>query len=183
MIARVFVLGVVLFTALLLQQVVVPAFEIAGWRPDLILLTVVAVAITDGAGSGARYGFFAGLGADLLSGGNHLVGLSALVFLLVGDGLGRLRPYLSGTGRVGEAALGAVAGAVSFGMFGGLSLLLDLGQFTPGLLLKGLVATALWTGLLTPLVTRPMAAISRRYPVADSAATAAGGSTAGPRSW
>lgn len=174
MIARVFALGVVLFTALLLQQVVAPAFAIAGVPPDLILLSVVGVAISDGAGTGARYGFCAGLCVDLLSGGNHLVGLSALVFLLVGDGLGRLRPYMSGTGRVGEVALGALGGLVAFGMFSGLSLLLDLGQFTPALLLRGSVGNALWTGLLTPLAIRIVAAISRRYPVADSTASAAG---------
>lgn len=176
-------LGVVLITALLLQSVVAPALTVAGWRPDLVLLTVVAVALVDGAGTGARYGFFAGLATDLLSAGDHLVGLTALVFLLVGDGLGRLRPYLSGTGRIGEAVLGAVAGAVSLGMFGGLSLLLDLGQFTPALLLRGLFATALWTALLTPLATRLMVAISRRYPVADTPAATASGPAAGPRSW
>lgn len=181
--SRFVALGVVLLTALLFQAVVAPAFGVGGWRPDLVLLTVVGVALADGAGTGARYGFTAGLAADLLSGGNHLVGLSALVFLLVGDGLGRLRPYMSGTGIAGEIAMGAVGGMAAFGMFGGLSLLLDLGQFTPGLLLQGLIATALWTGLLTPVFVRPMAAISRRYPVADAPAPAASGPISGPRSW
>ena len=180
--ARVAALGLVLFTALLFQAVVAPAFGVAGWRPDLVLLTVVAFAIADGHATGARYGFVAGLCADLLSGGNQLVGLSALVFLLVGDGIGRLRPYLSGTGRVGEAALGALAGGVAFGLFGGLSLLLDMGTFTPLLLLEGLVATALWTGLLTPVVTAVLRPLARRFPVADvPTAAATPGSAA--RTW
>ena len=182
MTARMGALGVVLFTALLLQAVVAPAFDVAGWRPDLVLLTVVAFAISDGHATGARYGFAAGLLADLLSGGSQLVGLSALVFLLVGDGIGRFRPYLSGTGRVGEAALGALAGAVSFGLFGGLSLLLDMGTFTPLLLLEGLVATALWTGLLTPVVTAVVRPVARRFPVAEvPTAAATPGSAA--RTW
>lgn len=180
--ARAAALGVALFTALLFQAVVAPALDIGGWPPDLVLLTVVAFALADGHATGARYGFAAGLGADLLSGGSHLVGLSALVFLLVGDGIGHLRPYLSGTGRVGEAALGALAGAVSFGLFGGLSLLLDLGTFNPLLLLEGLVATALWTGLLTPLVTAILRPLARRFPVADvPTAAATPGSAA--RTW
>ena len=180
--ARVAALGVVLFTALLLQAVVAPALDIAGWPPGIVLLTVVALALSDGHATGARYGFAAGLSADLLSGGSQLVGLSALVFLLVGDGIGRLRPYLSGTGRVGEAALGALAGAVAFGLFGGLSLLLDMGTFTPLLLLEGLVATALWTGLLTPPVTAVLRPIARRFPVAEvPAAAATPGSAA--RTW
>ena len=171
--ARVAALAVVLFTALLLQAVVAPGLDVAGWRPDVVLLTVVALALVDGHATGARYGFAAGLCADLLSGGSQLVGLSALVFLLVGDGIGRLRPYLSGTGHVGEAALGALAGAVAFGLFGGLSLLLDMGTFTPLLLLEGLVATALWTGLLTPMVRAVLRPVAHRFPVADVSSTAA----------
>lgn len=180
---RLLLLGAVLFTALLLQSVVAPALSVAGWRPDLVLLTVVVFALVDGPATGARYGFFAGLSADLLSGGGQLVGLTALVFLLVGDGSGRLRPYLSGTGHVGTIALGGVAGAVSFAMFGGLSLLLDMGQFTPLLLLQGVVATAIWTALLTPIVYRPLAAISHRHPVADGAAMTSGGSGSAARPW
>ncbi len=167
---RLLLLGAVLLTALLVQSVVAPALSVGGWRPDFVLLTVVAFALVDGPGTGARYGFVAGLSADLLSGGGQLVGLTALVFLLVGDALGRLRPYLPGTGRVGEIALGGLAGAVSFAAFGGLSLLLDMGQLTALLLLEGAVATAVWTALLTPVFSRPLAAVSRRHPVADGVA-------------
>jgi rod shape-determining protein MreD len=173
MTARTAALGVTLFTALLLQAVVAPGLDVFGWPPDFVLLTVVAFAIADGNATGARYGFAAGLCADLLSGGSHLVGLSALVFLLVGDGIGRLRPYLSGTGRVGEIALGALGGAVSFGLFGGLSLLLDMGTLTPLLLVQGLIATTLWTGLLTPVFCAVLRPLTRRFPVADGATAAA----------
>ena len=181
MTARLLLLGAVLITALLLQSVVAPAVAVGGWRPDIILLTVVGFALADGPATGARYGFAAGLGADLLSGGGQLVGLTALVFLLVGDGVGRLRPYLPGTGPIGAVALGAIAGAVSFAAFGGISLLLDVGQFTAMLLLQGVVATALWTALLAPVVARPLAAVARRYPVADSAPAA--GATGPQRPW
>ena len=180
---RLLLLGAILFLALLLQSVVAPALSVGGWRPDLVLLTVVVFALVDGPGTGARYGFFAGLSADLLSGGAQLVGLTALVFLLVGDGVGRLRPYLSGTGHVGTVALAAVAGAFSFAAFGGLSLLLDLGQFTPLLLVQGVLATAIWTALLTPIAYRPLAAIARRHPVADGATAAAAGTGSAARPW
>jgi len=178
-IARAAALGIVLLVALLLQAVVAPALSVAGWRPDFILLTVVGLALADGPGPGARYGFVAGLAADLLSGGNHLVGINALVFLLVGDGLGRLRPYLSGTAHAGEAALGGLAGAVAFGLFGVLSLLLDIRQFTWQVLAEGIVATALWTALGSPLAVRPMSALARRF--AGGEAAAAGAAAGGPR--
>jgi rod shape-determining protein MreD len=180
---RLVLLFTVLLTALLFQAVIAPAMEIGGWRPDFVLVTVVAFALIDGPGTGARYGFFAGLSADLLSGGSQLVGLTALVFLLVGDLLGRLRPYLSGTGHVGEAALGGAAGAVSFAAFGGLSLLLDLGHLTALLLLQGVISTAVWTALLTPLVARPLGAVARRYPAADGSTPAAAGSGSAARPW
>lgn len=173
MTARGGALGVVLFTALLLQAVVAPAFGVGGWKPDLVLVTVVALAMADGPATGARYGFVAGLSADLLSGGTALVGINALVFLLVGDGIGRMRQYMVGTGKVGELAMGAVGGAAGFGLAGALSLLLDMQQFTPLLLLQGLISTALWTALITPLVSRPLRAVSRRYPVAEAAVAAA----------
>lgn len=172
---RLVLLFTVLLSALLFQVVIAPALSVGGWRPDLVLVTVVVMALVDGHGTGARYGFVAGLAADLLSGGSHLVGLTALVFLLVGDGLGRLRPYLSGTGRIGEAALGGLGGGVAFAAVGGLSLLLDMGQLTPLLLVEGTAATAVWTALLTPILSRPLAAVARRYPVSDGAAAASGG--------
>lgn len=173
MTTRLLALGVVLFTALLLQSVLADFASIAGWRPDIVLVTVVALAMADGPGTGARFGFVAGLSADVLSDTAHLVGLTALIFLLVGDGLGRMRAYMVGTGKVGELAMGAVAGAVAFGVYGLLSLLLDLGEFTALLLVQGLVSTAVWTALLTPLLSRPLRSVSRRFPVGDAAVSAA----------
>src|SRR5690606_38026313 len=45
---RVVVMGAVLLTALLVATVVLPAFAIAGVRPDLVTLTVVGFALADG---------------------------------------------------------------------------------------------------------------------------------------
>ena len=163
MTSRIAMMGGLMFGALLLQTVVAPTFSVGGWRADLLLVTVVGFALADGAETGARYGFAAGLAADLLSGGGHLVGLSALVFLLIGDALGRARPYLSGTERIGEAALGALAGAVAFGMSGALALLLDVRQLGGATLIQGVLATALWTALLSVVLCRPIAALSQRF--------------------
>nr|MBA2528360.1 hypothetical protein [Euzebyales bacterium] len=99
-----------------------------------------------------------------------LVGLSALVLLLVGDAAGRLRPYLSGTAVLGEMALAGVAGAVSVGLYGVLTLLLDLGQLGVPALLQATATAAVTNALLAPLVCRPVAALSRRLPVAQASA-------------
>lgn len=172
--------GLVLTVVLLLQTVVAPAFSVGGWRPDLLLVTVVGFALADGAETGARYGFAAGLGIDLLSGPGQLVGISALVLLLVGYVLGSLRSYLPGTARVGEAVMGALAGIITFGLIGGLSLLLDVRQFTVANVAQGLIATALWTAILAPLLSRPLARLSYRFSGGDGAAT---GTQSAARTW
>lgn len=180
MIGRLAMLGAVLVVALLLQTVVAPAFSVGGWRPDLLLLTVVGFALSDGPESGARYGFAAGLGADLLSGPGQLVGVSALALLLVGYALGGLRPYLPGTARAGEAVMGAFAGAVTFALTQGLSMLLDVRQLTLGTWLEGILASAVWMALLTPLASRPLALLSRRFSGGDGVATTTGSAA---RTW
>ncbi|MPZ72156.1 MAG: rod shape-determining protein MreD [Nitriliruptorales bacterium] len=178
--ARLLALGVVLLTALLLQSVVTPMIAIGGWGPDIVLAAVVAFALIDGAETGARFGFVAGLGSDLLSGGPHLVGLMALVFLLVGEGAGRLRPYLSGSEPVTAVAVSAVAGIVAFGLFGGMSLLLDIRSFTFLLIVQGALASAAWTAVTVPLAMVPVRAISRRFTGGETAAT---GSSVAGRQW
>lgn len=172
MTARLTAQGAVLLTALLLQTVLLPAVAVAGWRPDLVGLTVVAFALSDGPDTGARYGFAAGLATDLLSGESHVVGLTALVLLTVGWAVGSVRSYLSGTALVGPAAVAACAGAGAFALYGLLTLLLDLGQFTATSLAQGTLAVALWNLALAPLVCPAVGRLSRRFAVADAARTA-----------
>lgn len=180
MMARIGMLGLVLTVTLLLQTVVAPAFSVGGWRPDLLLVTVVGFALAGGPETGARYGFAAGLGADLLSGPGQLVGITALVLLLIGYILGSLRAYLPGTAHAGEAVMGGIAGVAAFGLTSGMSLLLDLRQLTVTSLLEGIVATGLWTALLAPLLCRPLAALSQRFSGGDAATT---GTHSAARSW
>ena len=167
--ARVAIFGLVIFVTLLLQAVVAPIIAVAGWPPDLVLAVVVAVAVIEGPATGARVGFVAGLGADLLSSGSHLVGLVALVLLLVGEGVGRVRPYLGGTQQAAALVLGAAAGIVAFGLFGGISLLLDIRRFSGGFIIGALVANTLWGAVVTPIVTLPIRAITHRFSTGEPA--------------
>jgi rod shape-determining protein MreD len=171
-ITRILVLGLVLVSALLLQTVVVPGFAIAGFRPDLVVLTVLAFALVDGAGTGARYGFAAGLAVDLLSGGAQPVGVSALVLLLVGYTVGAIRPYLAGTAVVGEMAVAVVASAAVVLAYGLLALLLEATAAGPVETVWTALATGLYNGLLAPLLFRPLQALSRRVAPSASAAIA-----------
>ncbi|MEO3814574.1 rod shape-determining protein MreD [Sphaerisporangium sp. B11E5] len=95
------VAAVLLVPAVMVVQVSVinmVAFP-GGGGPDLILLSVVALAIGRGAAGGAVIGFLIGLVADVLPPAAHVMGQYALVFCLVGFAVG----------RAGERAPGAVA--------------------------------------------------------------------------
>lgn len=168
MIARIAMMGIVLLTALLLATVVVPAVTFGVWRPDLVVLTVIGFAVADGPGTGARYGFAAGLAVDLLSTGTHLVGTGALVLLLVGYLSGTARPYLSATGLVGQIALAGLATTLAILAFGLLGQLLEVTPITLLAALGSALATGIYSALLAPLVLLPVAALSRRLPGAPT---------------
>jgi len=71
------VLSVVLVVAVVVQSTVLAGVRLAGARPDLLVLVVVAVALASDATTGAVFGFATGLVADLLF--DLPVGVSALV--------------------------------------------------------------------------------------------------------
>lgn len=169
MIARIAAMAVVLVLALLVDTVVLPSLALGLWRPDLVMLTVLAVALAEGSGPAARYGFVAGLVVDLLSTGGRLVGTSALVLLLAGYALGALRPYLSGGGL--PARLGAVAVASFVTVLAGAMLdqILEVGSSGMATTLQRAVAVAVGHALLTPVVVLPLELLSRVLPSASGA--------------
>lgn len=170
MIPRLVMMAAVLVTALLLSTVVLSALTWGMWRPDLIVLTVVGFALADGPGTGARYGFVAGLAVDLLSTGSQLVGTAALVLLLVGYTAGVVRPYLSTAGLVGQVAVAAVASVAAVLAYGLLSQLLEVASSTPLAALQSAVATGLYNALFAPIVLIGVGGLVSRLPSAPSAA-------------
>lgn len=170
MILRAGMMVLVLLTALLVGTVIVPAISAGIWRPDLVVLTVVAFALADGPGTGVRYGFVAGLTVDLLSTGSQLVGTAALVLALVGYASGVVRPYLSATGLIGQVALAGVASTIAVLSYGLLSQLLEVASTTPWAALQSAVATGLYNAVLAPVVVLVVGALSRMIPSGPSAA-------------
>lgn len=171
MIARVAMMALILLTALLLDTVVLPGISFGVWRPDLVVLTVVGFALADGAGTGARYGFVAGLTVDLLSTGSQLVGTAALVLLLVGYASGVIRPYLSATGLVGQVILAGTASTAAVLTYGLLSQLLEVASTTPWAALQSAVATGLYNAVLAPFAVTAVGTLSRKLPGAPSVAS------------
>jgi rod shape-determining protein MreD len=108
--------------ALIVHAQLLPDIRIAGVQPDLMLLLAVAGGIAGGPSGGAVLGFAAGLLTDLLFLETPL-GLSAMVFCLVGYGVGSLQ---SGVLRqswwlpVGTSLVACAAGEALFAVIGTL---------------------------------------------------------------
>ncbi|MGI8574065.1 MAG: rod shape-determining protein MreD [Egibacteraceae bacterium] len=165
MAGRVAAFGLVLVSALLVQSVWGAGLTVLGIRPDIVALTVVGFALAEGPGTGVRYGFAAGVALDLLAPQEHLVGLSALVLVFVGYGVGALRRYLIGgelTAQVTAAAGAAATIALARGV---LQLLLgEPGEQVIGLLWS-IVGGAAYAALLAPFICRLAQGVAARFPV------------------
>ncbi len=141
----------VLVTCLLLHTTVLTELRIFDVMPDLMLLVAIAAGITGGPVRGAPMGFVCGMAVDLFL--RSPLGLSALVFSLLGYGMGAahtgvLRPswYL----RSLAAMVGSAAGVLLYAVAGTM-----LGEPLVNLrLLTVVVVVALVNAVLAPVVVR-----------------------------
>ncbi|MGW0463686.1 rod shape-determining protein MreD [Streptomyces sp. NPDC003027] len=91
--------------ALVIQVSVLARLQLPGAVPDLVLLTVVALALVYGPVSGCLVGFGAGLIADLAPPADHAAGRYALVLCLIG--------YLAGLARPENGRLKSASGPMA----------------------------------------------------------------------
>jgi rod shape-determining protein MreD len=98
-----------------------------GGVPDLVLVLVAALAMSDGPARGMVLGFAAGLCLDLAPPGSEVLGQYTLVFCLVGWAAGRLGWALAGSPLRSLLAV-AVAVAAGEGLVAGIGLALDPAQ-------------------------------------------------------
>jgi rod shape-determining protein MreD len=87
-------IGLVVLTAAILQVTIFAAIDLSGGGPDLLLVTLVAVALLRGPVAGACAGFFGGLVSDVAT--LETLGLTSLVLTVAGYWIGR---YGETTGR------------------------------------------------------------------------------------
>ena len=118
---RVLTYGALVATALVLQLTVIDVLPIPGGiAPDLVLLVVVAIALTSGPLAGLVTGFAAGLALDLAPPASHAIGAYALVFCLIGYVCGRAAGEIDRSAFLPLAAmaLGAIGGSVLYTVVG-----------------------------------------------------------------
>jgi rod shape-determining protein MreD len=144
-----------LFFAIVLQLSIMSQITILGGHPNLLLVTLVCIALLRGAVVGAIAGFAAGLLVD--SGVFATLGFSALLLTLAGYWTGR---YGETTGRDrAHAPVLSIAVTTVLYQIAALTLRYMLGQNAPGgAIFAGLVPTV----ILNLILTVPVYALTRR---------------------
>jgi rod shape-determining protein MreD len=147
--------AVLLFVASIMQVSIFTQVHILGGVPDVLLVTLVAVALLRGATVGALGGFFAGLLIDTATLGQ--LGLTSLVLTVAGYWIGR---YGETTGRDrAHAPFLSVAVVTILYSFALLLVHFVLGERAPaGAMLRGLGPAI----VLNLILTAPAYALVRR---------------------
>jgi rod shape-determining protein MreD len=165
--------------AIVIQLTVLDRLPLPGdVSPDLVLLVVVALALSSGPMAGMITGFLAGLALDIAPPSDHLIGVYALVFCLVGYFCGRIAADLDATVLLplAASAAGAAAGAA---LYAGLGILLGDADVTGPAVRHVLPETVLYDVLLSPFVLYAVA-LASRLAARLAGAPAEGPQTAGP---
>lgn len=155
--------AVLIASALVLEVTTLSQLPLPGATPDLVLVTVVALAIGYGARFGMVVGFAAGLGLDLVPPADSAAGRWALVLGLVGYGAGlvSMRMRRSGVVPVLVVALAAASSLLGYAA----TAVLSGDSPTAWSAANRLIPTAvLYAVGLSPFVVFPVLAVVRRTP-------------------
>ena len=162
-IAETSVVALIVFVAALLQVTLVASFDLAGGAADVLLLTVVALALLRGAVVGSICGFFGGLLVDVMT--LDTLGVSALLYALVGYWVGRYGET-TGRGRQHAVVLSVLVATIATA-YAGYGLHFVLGEEVSGrrVLFEALLPAVLLNVLLgTPVYALCRAALARTSP-------------------
>ena len=161
--------------ALVIQVSVLARLHLPGAVPDLLLLTVLGLAMVYGHVAGALIGFGAGLLADLAPPADHAAGRYALVLCVIGYLAGLAKPengrLKSATGPMAVVVAAAIGATLLYAGVG--ALVGDTAARHVGLG-SLLFTAALYDLLLAPFVVPGLMALARRAennPLAESGAS------------
>ena len=153
LILRLALLGVLV---VLLQVSAITQIELFGTNADLVPLVIAAVGLLAGSVSGACFGFFVGLFLDLAL--VQTIGLSSLVYVIVGYWCGRFRELRDPQSALVPLAVGGAATAAATIGYSLMQFLLGVDAPVSFLLAREIIATV----LLNAIIATPVYAIVRR---------------------
>jgi rod shape-determining protein MreD len=148
--------GLLLVTAVVLQVSGVSEITVLGGNPDLVPLTVAAVAYYGGSVSGAATGFSMGVLLDLVSG--QTMGASSLILTALGYGVGRFRELRDPSHGLMPIAVAAAATLFWGAAFAAVSFMLDIGARVSPLVIRDALVASLLNGALA----LPVFALTRK---------------------
>ena len=145
------------FFTVLVQIAGVSQIRILGVNADLAPLVVAAAGFLTGALPGAVFGFAIGIFLDLAF--VQTLGVSALVYTMVGYGAGRVRELRAPEAPFTPLALGAAATAIATCSYAVLQFMLGVAGSVNLLLVGGILLTI----ALNSLIAVPVYSIVRRW--------------------
>lgn len=144
--------GLVVLVALVLQVCLFARFSYEGARPDVLVLLAITAGFVAGPERGAVFGFAAGLAFDVVL--STPFGLSALVYTLVGYGVGVVAGNVIRASWWIAPALVAVASAAAMVAYALVGEVLGLATLKGPPLTAIVVVVAALNAVLAPLAVR-----------------------------
>jgi rod shape-determining protein MreD len=160
--ARVAAIGGLVVLALALQTTFLARLTLLGVIPQLVLVVVVILAYLDGERVGVSAGFAGGMLLDLQLPGT-VVGLTALIYTLVGFGVGNLRqfaPQESVWTPVLAVALASATAEIGYAL---LSVMVGQTWISVPATLQVVGLVVLYNTLLTPFVFPALRRVADRF--------------------
>ncbi|MDQ3940967.1 MAG: rod shape-determining protein MreD [Actinomycetota bacterium] len=162
-IGRIFAVGLVVFVALALQTTVLSRLTLLGVIPQLVLVVVVSLAFLDGERVGIVSGFFGGLLLDLQLPPDSIVGLTALVYTMIGFGVGYFRQYSVGESVWTPVLAVAISSAVAEAGYALLAIMLGRAWVSVVFTAQVIGLVVLYDALLTPFVFPLVRRVADRF--------------------
>ncbi len=142
--------GLLLATVVALQAALFGRLAVFGVTPDLVLVVAISVALLEGSIAGGLSGFVGGMLRDLLLAAPK--GLSGLVYLLVGYGIGSIRSPGLPSGIIAPMVGVFIGSVVGNAFYVVLMALLGQPLGTASRISLGVALAGLYNAALTPLV-------------------------------
>lgn len=161
-IARAAAIAATLVLAITIQSTLLAQATLLGVIPQLALVVFVCFAFVDGERVGIVTGFFAGLLIDLLL-PQAIVGLTALVYTLIGYGVGSFRQFTTGESVWTPVLVVAVSSAVAEVGYALLAIMLGQPWVSVSDTAKVAGLVVLYNVLLTPFVFPAVRRIGDRF--------------------
>ena len=161
-IARVAAVAVTVILAITIQSTLLAQATLLGVIPQLVLVVIASFAFVDGERVGLVTGFFGGLFIDLLL-PQSIVGLTALVYTLIGYGVGRFRQFTVGESVWTPVLVVGVASALAEVSYALLAIMLGQAWVSISDTAKVAGLVVLYDILLTPFVFPLVRRIAVRF--------------------